>query len=64
MPLAGLILVAWLAFDQIPYVIAGLIATAWLASFIFWLPPVRWWYRGVLRRDPPSANDGPINPVE
>lgn len=63
-PLAGLILVAWLGLDQIPYVIAGLIAMVWLGSFIFWLPPVHWWYRWVLRRDPPSANDGPINPVE
>ena len=62
-PLAGLILVAWIAFDPIPYVITGLIVMAWLGSFIFWLPPVRWWYRWVLRRDPPRGN-GPISPIE
>ncbi len=62
-PLAGLILVAWIALDGIAYVIAGLIALAWLGSFILWLPPVQWWYRWALRRDPSTAS-GPINPVE
>jgi hypothetical protein len=30
-------------------------ATIWLAVFVFWLPPVRWWYRVVLRKPYPMA---------
>jgi hypothetical protein len=45
--------VAWFIFSDVPFLIAGVAAMAWLATFIFWLAPVRWWYRWVLRREPP-----------
>jgi hypothetical protein len=57
-PLSIWMLVAWVSFSEVPYLAAGLVAAAWLASFIFWLPPVRWWYRWVLRRDFPFRSRG------
>jgi hypothetical protein len=54
-PLAALFLIAWVFLADVPYLIAGLLLAAWLASFIFWLPPVRWWYRWVLRRGGPGG---------
>jgi hypothetical protein len=54
-PLIVWVVVAWFTFSEVPYLIAGVVAMAWLASFIFWLPPVRWWYRLVLRKGPPHG---------
>jgi hypothetical protein len=54
-PVVVWVAVAWFNFSEIPYVIAGLLASAWIATFIFWLRPVRWWYRWVLRKDPPHG---------
>lgn len=50
-PLSVWVLAAWVSFSEVPYLVAGAVATAWVASFIFWLAPVRWWYRWVLRKD-------------
>ena len=54
-PVVVWVAVAWFNFSEIPYVIAGLVAMAWIASFFFWLTPVQWWYRWVLRKDPPHG---------
>ena len=56
-PLAVLLLIAWVFLADVPYLIAGLALAGWLASFIFWLPPVRWWYRWVLRKDLPFGKN-------
>jgi len=55
-PLAVLFLIAWVFLADVPNLIAGLLLAGWLASFIFWLSPVRWWYRWVLRKDLPYGN--------
>jgi len=55
-PLATLLLIAWVFLTDVPYLIAGLSLAGWLASSIFWLPPVRWWYRWVLRKGLPYGN--------
>ena len=55
-PLFLLVAVAWLTLPEVPYLIAGFLAAAWLVSFIFWWLPVRWWYRWVLRKDPPHGS--------
>ncbi len=53
-PLTGLVLVAYLILPGfVPRIAAGIVAIAWLATFIFWQPPARWWYRLVLRTEPP-----------
>jgi hypothetical protein len=53
-PLAVWIAVAWIAVESdVAYLIAGAAAVVWFACFIFWLPPVRWWYRRILRKDVP-----------
>jgi hypothetical protein len=31
-------------------------ALVWLLVFVFWLPPVGWWYRRVLRRQMPDGH--------
>jgi hypothetical protein len=54
-PLSIWVFIAWVSFSDVPYLVAGLVATGWVAAFIFWLPPVRWWYRWVLRKDPPHG---------
>lgn len=55
-------LVAWMAVasfvlrSDVAYLVAGAAAIVWLVSFMFWLAPVRWWYRWVLRKDLPYGN--------
>jgi hypothetical protein len=53
-PLAVLIAVAWwwVRFPLV-YIVGEGLAVAWLASFIFWLRPVGWWYRRILRKPVP-----------
>lgn len=56
-PLTAWIAVAWFALSsEVAYLAAGAVAIVWLASFIFWLVPVRWWYRWVLRKGLPYGN--------
>ena len=54
-PLSIWVLVAWVSFSEARFLVAGLMAMAWFAAFIFWLPPVRWWYRWVLRKGVPHG---------
>ena len=37
------------------FIVAFSGAMLWLLVFIFWLPPVGWWYRHVLRRSMPGG---------
>jgi hypothetical protein len=56
-PLVAWVAVAWFALgSEALYLFAGAVAIVWLASFMFWLAPVRWWYRWVLRKDLPYGN--------
>jgi hypothetical protein len=55
-PLAVWVAVAWVAApSDTAYVLAGGFAVVWLTTFIFWLAPVRWWYRWILRKDVPGG---------
>jgi hypothetical protein len=37
------------------FLVAFGVALVWLLVFVLWLPPVRWWYRHVLRRQMPGG---------
>jgi hypothetical protein len=56
-PLTAVFAGAWLLPPPIlPTVVAGC-AGLWMVSFVFWLPPTRWWYRHVLRKSIPGGRD-------
>lgn len=56
-PLVAWMAAAWFALPSgVAYLVAGAVAIVWQASFIFWLAPVRWWYRWVLRKEFPFSN--------
>ena len=57
-PLAVWVTVAWVALPSaVAYLIAEGFAAVWLVTFMFWLAPVSWWYRWILRKDVPGGRD-------